>query len=139
MICTSYRASRTVNFGNLVPSKKIIYCRGISPNFVSQFRNVIFDPLKKIFGMYWWGFKMADQAKYRAAKTQLPNPDFFYFDSGGWVGQVTWTRHFCECGLRLKWSIWFLGSEGPCMARLTSVINESDSMVLVTLIEKHLW
>ena len=32
--------------------------------------------------------------------TQLPNPDFFHF--GWWVGRVTWTGHFCECGLKLS-------------------------------------
>ena len=39
MICTSYGTSRTVNFWNLVPSKKNYLSKRDFPHFLAQFRN----------------------------------------------------------------------------------------------------
>ena len=47
--------------------------------------------------MYRRGFKVADQVA-KIPTTRPPNRDFFYFE--WWVGRVTWTGHFCECGCR---------------------------------------
>ena len=55
MICTSYGTSRTVNFWNLVPSKKIIYHRGIFP--------VSFPDLSS--GFICGGYARGEDSKWR--------------------------------------------------------------------------
>ena len=89
MICTSYSSytSRTVNFWNLVLSKKIIYLRGIFHGFSSYEHRMWHVPVRIQNGR-----PSSENADHPTAKPRL-----FHFE--WWVGRMTWTGNFCECGL----------------------------------------
>ena len=81
MICTAYGdgTSRTVNFWNLVPSKKIISRRGIFP--ITKIVHLLSSGFicGEPCGTYRRGFKMAVQLA-KMPTIQPPNLEFFHFE-----------------------------------------------------------